>query len=59
MFLALPLQPTIIEERAVFLRERAEGLYTPATYLASGEFGTVCWWACAATYCLKKRMATS
>ncbi|PRW55890.1 P-loop containing nucleoside triphosphate hydrolase [Chlorella sorokiniana] len=30
---SMGLMPTIIEERAVFLRERADGLYTPATYL--------------------------
>ena len=42
MLLASPLQPTIIEERAVFLRERADGLYTPATYLASREGARQC-----------------
>lgn len=32
---SMGLVPTLVAERAVYLRERADGLYLPITYLAS------------------------
>lgn len=32
---SMGIMPQLVAERAVYLRERSDGLYTPATYLAS------------------------
>lgn len=36
---SMGIVPQLVAERAVLLRERSDGLYTPATYLASGGGG--------------------
>lgn len=39
---SMGLVPTLVAERAVFLRERADGLYLPITYLASLHMQRAC-----------------